>query len=349
MAQYSYLSTPNAEIAAALAKLPSPEDITGRDPAIIKANFLTVVAASNEMKKKLVTLPPDNELRVAERKIPVEDGEIRVLTYIPTPNSRDSTTEPFPLFIWLHGGGWTIGAPEMDDFILRRVCVELKISIVNVEYRTAPEFPFPIPINDCYDAVKWVISNASELNASPKKGLILGGSSAGGNMTAAIALRARDDPFFNKAEGKCITGQFLQFPSTIHPDVIPAEYKSELLSLKQHEYGPVITLKEIYAYLNFYKPDPLSPLFSPLLAPSHKGLAPAYLQICGQDPLRDEGLLYEKVLNKDGVMTKHELYPGYPHGGNLVLPEVRMTKIFEDDFIEGVSWLLQNGHSDVAE
>ncbi|KAI0783543.1 alpha/beta-hydrolase [Abortiporus biennis] len=338
MAQYAHLATPSAEIATALSKLPPPDDTV--DPDALKAGFLVGIAASNAMKRKLITLPNDDELQVKEGKIPVEGGEIRVLTYVPSP--RNSTEESFPLLVWFHGGGWTLGAPEMDDLILRRVCVELKTSVVSVDYRKAPEFPFPIPVNDCYEAMKWSIDNAFHLSASPAQGLLIGGCSAGGNIAAALALRARDDPFFDKNEGKAVTGQFLQVPLVIHPEVVPAQYKSELLSYEQNKDAPILSVKNIYTVLNFYKPDPQSPLFSPLLASSHKGLPPAYLQLCGQDPLRDEGFLYERVLNQSGVKTKFEVYPGYPHGGQHVLLGLEITKKFDDDFVEGVRWLLQN-------
>ncbi|KAI0783539.1 alpha/beta hydrolase fold-domain-containing protein [Abortiporus biennis] len=342
MAQYSHLSTPSAEIADALSKLPPPL-FEGVDPAAMKAGFLNAIAAENAIKKTFMTLPSDDEVRVKEQQIPVEGGQIRVITYIATPSNAPAE-ESFPLLVWFHGGGWTVGGPEMDDLILRRVCFELKISIVNVDYRMAPEFPFPVPVNDCYEAIKWAADHASHLSASTARGLLIGGCSAGGNIAAALALRARDDPYFGKEEGKVITGQFLQVPVVIHPDVIPAEYKSELLSYEQNKNAPVLTAQDMYAFWSFYKPELQSPLFSPLLASSHQGLPPAYVQICGQDPLRDEGFLYEKVLNKNGVKTKLDVYPGYPHGGNYVLPGLEISKKFDDDFVEGVRWLLQNEH-----
>ncbi|KAI0783540.1 Alpha/Beta hydrolase protein [Abortiporus biennis] len=342
MSQYAHLSTPSAELAAALPKL--PPSFPPIDVDTMRASYLTGIHMANSLRLKHTTLPTafaDDQVQVKERKIPVEGGEIRVITYVPTPS--DSTAY-FPLFVWLHGGGWTIGAPEMDDFLLRRVSHELQTSIVSVEYRKSPEFPFPIPINDCYDALKWAVNNASELRASPAQGLILGGCSAGGNMTAALTLRARDDPFF-QGEGKSITGQFLQVPCVVHPDVVPEHYKSELHSYEENPNEPVLSVAAIYKFLEFYKPDPLSPLFSPLLAPSHEGLPPAYFQICGKDPLRDESFLYERVLSKNGVKTKYEAYAGYPHAGSHSLVGLEITKKFENDFVDGVRWLLQSSGS----
>ncbi|KAI0783544.1 Alpha/Beta hydrolase protein [Abortiporus biennis] len=341
MAQYTHLATPSAEIIAALSRLPSPIDTN--DPEAFKAGFLAGLDSSNAIRKTFMTCPPDDELQVTERIIPVDGGEISVLTYVPTP--RDHVKDIFPLFLWIHGGGWSFTILKLDDFMLRRICFELKISIVSVAHRVAPEFPFPVPVNDCYEALKWTVSNDSDLSASPAKGLIIGGCSSGGNIAAALALRARDDPFFNKEGGKAITGQLLQVPAVIHPDVVPTKYKPQLLSYEQCKDAPVLPAKNMYTFLKFYKPDPYSPLFSPLLASSHEGLAPAYLQISGMDPLRDECFLYEKILSESGVITKLDVYPGYIHGGNYTLPGLDITKKYEQDFVEGVRWLLQlNGH-----
>jgi len=126
----------------------------------------------------------------------------------------------------------------MDDTYMRRLCVDLQISILNVQYRLAPEFPFPTGINDAYAALKWAAENTSQLSSSPSKGFIVGGLSAGGNFTAVLSRRARDDPFF---EGRQLTGQLLQVPVIIHPSAYPEEYKAELNSFEQLKEAPFLT------------------------------------------------------------------------------------------------------------
>ncbi|KAI0946573.1 hypothetical protein AcW1_010003 [Taiwanofungus camphoratus] len=146
--------------------------------------------------------------------------------------------------------GWIFGTLDMDDYSLRILCVDLQICIVNVEYRRvvahlfsqpksitgvnlcrlAPEHSFPTGLNDCYAALKWTSNNQRLLSGSSSIGFLLGGQSAGSNLAAVIARRARDDPFFAKHR---ITGHILQIPVVLHADAYPEEYKSELLSLSK--------------------------------------------------------------------------------------------------------------------
>ncbi|KAL4242700.1 AB hydrolase superfamily protein [Abortiporus biennis] len=335
MAHNAHYGTPDPELAAALEKLPPPFEVV--DALESRAKFNNLFGKLVEIQKQHIVLPQENEYELKDRNIPVEGGEIRVRTVVPT--VRSSPTEAFPLLVWFHGGGFVLGNPEMDDVVLRKLSVELKISVVNVDYRLAPEYPFPTPPNDCFEAVKWAVNNASELSASPRKGLIIGGCSAGANITSGLAIRARDDPFFDKEKGTAITGQLMQIPSI---GFIPEQYKSEIYSHEQHKNGHTLTESQRVVFARAYKADPQSPLYSPLLASSHKNLPPAYFQVSGQDLLRDDGLLYEKVLRENGVKTKLDIYPGYPHGGHNMLFGLEITKKFERDFVQGVKWLIDN-------
>jgi acetyl esterase/lipase len=94
-----------------------------------------------------------------------------------------------------------------------------------------------------------------------------------------------------------------------------------------------------------YKPDTKSPLRSPLIFPSHEGLPPAYIQVCGADPLRDEGLIYEQVLREANVRTKLDIFPGLPHGFWSWFPEAGFSKVFQAKTVDGLKWLLGQGES----
>ncbi|KAI0783536.1 alpha/beta-hydrolase [Abortiporus biennis] len=338
MSRYAYLSIRTPELAAELAKLPAPIDPV--DPAASRAAHKATIAPNNEKREKYMDMPPEIDYKIGDHEIPVRGGDsIRVRTIVPIP--KGISHSPFPLFIWFHGGGWIMGAPEMDDLPLIQMSVELNVSIVNVDYRLSPEHPFPIPANDCYDAIKWAATNASELSASPSKGLMIGGCSSGANIAAALAIRARDDPFFNTTPGIKLTGQLIQSPCLVHRT---GRTKFNLLPYEELDNDvPTLSLNQVYLATEYYNPDPTDPLFSPLHASSHKNLAPAYFQIYGFDPLRDEGLLYEQILKKSGVLTKLETYAGYPHAGDHVLAGLEITKKFERDFVGGVRWLIQNG------
>ncbi|KAL4242701.1 AB hydrolase superfamily protein, partial [Abortiporus biennis] len=259
MAHYAHYATPDPELAAALENLPTPFE--GADPLESRAKFNQYFEQLVEQQKIHLVLPAENEYELRDRNIPVQGGEIRVRTVVPT--ARHQSSEPFPLFVWFHGGGFILGNLEMDDLILRKVSVELKVSIVNVDYRLAPEFPFPTPPNDCFEAVKWAVNHASELFASPRNGLIVGGSSAGANITCGLVIRARDDPFFDKEKGTAITGQLLQIPPI---GFIPKQYEAEIYSHQQIKNGNGLTESQRVAFARCYNADLQSTLYSPLLA-----------------------------------------------------------------------------------
>ncbi|KAJ7624713.1 Alpha/Beta hydrolase protein [Roridomyces roridus] len=293
------------------------------------------IAAS--MKNYGVGLPNESTYAVKDQEINVAGppaGKIRVRTLVPTSSEEGKT---YPLYVWFHGGGWTVGNVDMDDYQLRQLCVELQISVVNVEYRLAPEHPTPIPQDDCYTGIKWAVENQVLLSADVKKGFLVGGLSSGGHITAVLAHRARDDPWF---EGRRITGHIMQIPAFCHPDAVPEEYKGSLFSFKQNEVTPGLSVADLEWFYKQLGGSPTSPDVSPLLHPVHAGLPPAVFQICGLDPLRDEGLLYGKILRNDGVKTRVHTYGGVPHGFNYMLPNIAAAKRWEREYREGLRWIL---------
>jgi acetyl esterase/lipase len=209
--------------------------------------------------------------------------------------------------------------------------------------RLAPEHPFPTGINDCWDTLKWLAHNAASLGANPKAGFIIGGASAGGNLSAVIAHIARDEKL-----DPPLTGQYLCVPAVVPPVSVPEKYKAEYISPRENTKDPVLQLSpgdRLYAGLEaILKMDMLSPLFNPMENPNgHRGLPRAYFQICGLDPLRDEGLIYEQVLSQNGVETKLTLYPGFGHMFWTNYPHMERSKQFVKDTLGGIRWLLSAG------
>ncbi|RPD55182.1 hypothetical protein L226DRAFT_575000 [Lentinus tigrinus ALCF2SS1-7] len=278
-------------------------------------------------------LPEPSQYVTFDKRIPVDGGEINA-TYVRPAGGPEDT---YPVLVWFHAGGWMLGGLESDDIHLRTVSVELKLAVLNVDYRHSPEYTFPIPFEDSYTAVKWVVEHAVELKVDLKKGFLVGGDSAGGNMSAAIALKARDDPFFS---GRPLTGQYLREPATVHPDAVPDKYKDELRSFSEFTDTPVLNTKTMNSFLTTYAPQPSDTRISPLLAASHAGLPPAFVQVQEFDPLRDEGKLYEKFLRQAGVPTKLIQYPGCFHAFHYCLPAIPPAVKLDRDAREGLKWLL---------
>ncbi|KAA1470630.1 hypothetical protein DENSPDRAFT_836465 [Dentipellis sp. KUC8613] len=335
MSQYAHLSEVDPEIQPLLAAFPPTPDWGTMEATVIQ-NFFVSQFLPTIMENRRPLLPPESAYKVEDLKIPVDGAEMAVRLLTPTPEGapKDST---YPLFYWVHGGGWMFGNLDSDDFLLRRICVELQISVVNIEYRLAPQHPFPVGLNDSYEGLKWAAAHPEALSASLEKGFILGGQSSGANYAAAIALRARDDPFF---EGRRLTGQVLQIPHVIHAEAYPEKYKDELLSVEQNKAAPILdrpTLDDYYRRLAV-KPTDLE--FSPLLAASHAGLPPTAFQLCGMDPFRDEGFLYAKILGENGVPTKVDVYPGVPHGFHLVFAKSAAAIKYDKELNDGIQWLL---------
>ncbi|KAF7341799.1 Esterase/lipase/thioesterase [Mycena sanguinolenta] len=325
MAQYTHLSAPDPE-------LPTFPRHTGPIPKDY-IPILRQTIASN-VTLDATRIPPESAHTVENRTIAVRGGEIAIRTISPTPLPEEGSV--FPVLVWFHGGGWVAGNLEMDDVNLRILSVELRLSIVNVDYRLAPEHPFPTGLDDCYTAIKWTAENCKSIRGSLDKGFLIGGISAGANFAAAAVHRALKDPFFQKHK---ITGHVLQIPAVVHPAAYPAEYTTELLSYNQNANAPIVSKAAIEFFYGCLNGPPTNPELSPLLA-DHVGLPPLYIQICGLDPLRDEGLLYERVLREQDVRTKLDIYPGVPHGFHALWPGMTASKKWEEDVRAGVRWIL---------
>ncbi|KAI0351134.1 hypothetical protein OH77DRAFT_1430159 [Trametes cingulata] len=281
-------------------------------------------------------LPPESAYTVLNRTVEVDDGQFSVRCLVPVVADERET---FPVLVYIHGGGWSVGSVELDDYFLRILCDKLKLSVVNVEYRLAPEHPFPTPLDDCLAALKWTAQNTSLLKADLQKGFLVGGESSGGNVSAVLAHIARDDPFFRD---RPLTGQLLQEPLVVHPDAHPESLKAELRSLKENADVPPLSEEATRQMIAWYNPPaPTDPRFSPLLYPSHHDLPRAYIQAMGLDPLRDDAVVYEKVLREAGVETKIDVFPGVSHGFHYSFPAIKAAAKVREGTFRGLQWLLR--------
>ncbi|KAI6714934.1 hypothetical protein JHW43_002588 [Diplocarpon mali] len=268
-----------------------------------------------------------------DRQCPVRDGSsIAVRIHKPKRPPSDGC----PIFVVYHGGGFALGGLD-NEVVLCRNFTELGGIAVNVEYRLAPEHPFPIPCEDAYDALKWTAAHFEELGGNPEKGFLVGGISAGANFGAILSHLYRDDEI-----APPLTGSYLSIPACIPDELVPDRYKSVYLSREQNKDAPILNQGTIDIFEELYRPDRTSPLRTPIVHESHQGLPPTYFQICGLDPLRDEALIYEEILrSENGVKTRVDIYPGLPHAFWSWWTTADFSMKLQEDSVKGMKWLLE--------
>ncbi|KAF5530118.1 3-(3-hydroxy-phenyl)propionate 3-hydroxycinnamic acid hydroxylase [Fusarium phyllophilum] len=278
-------------------------------------------------------------LGLSERGMKIPVAGVRELdAYVYAPSSEPPAAS-LPIYLFFHGGGFCIGSRFDDMEANRRITLEAHIVVVSLEYPLAPEHPFPQAVHDGLHALQWIVENANAVHpsASVSKGLIIGGTSAGGNIANAITYLNRDQD--NPVK---VTGQFLSVPPLLPPQVIPNKYKQDYTSFKQTAPVTIPPPGLGKAFIAAYKPDLRSPLFVPFNHPAgHTLIPPTYIQVCGLDSLRDEGLIYAHELRENGVETRVDLYTGLHHHFWQFFPG--LTKHCEKrtrDCIEGILWLL---------
>ena len=213
-----------------------------------------------------------------------------------------ATDEKTPCIVFCHGGGWVIGDLDTHDTICTQLTNASGFTVVSIDYRLAPEHPFPAPLDDCYDGLCWVQKNAAALNIDPEK-IAVAGDSAGGNLAAAVCLKA-------KAEGNSgIAFQLLMYP------VIDFNFDTQ--SYLDNAEGYMLTREGMRWFWDHYVGHNDSggdPLASPIQAKDLTGLPPACVMTAEFDPLRDEGEAYAAALTAAGVDTSVIRYDGMIHG-----------------------------------
>ncbi|KAG4253629.1 hypothetical protein FPRO03_07589 [Fusarium proliferatum] len=253
--------------------------------------------------------------------IPTRDGTMIELKLYKSPSVKENAV----LMYRMHGGGWCLGRHEVDGVDNVYAATNTSIIVVSVDYRTAPEHPFPTPINDCYDGLIWCKNNADRLGVDPEK-IIISGGSAGGQLAASIAL----DCVRHDVTG--IIAQVLHFPSTCHPRFFPTD-KYEYGSYVQNYDDAVLSTINMETVLDAHVPD-AKPDYrhSPLLSESLKGLPPTLIQCGGTDVLRDDSFAYADALKKDGIDVEIHCYAGLPHWFPVILPQTSQSVQFYERY-----------------
>jgi acetyl esterase len=234
------------------------------------------------------------DVATEDRYIPSVAGSRRARFYKPPARGRGA-------LVWFHGGGFVIGSIDSHDGVCRKLAERAGILVVSVDYRLAPEHPFPAATEDAAAVTRWVIENAASLGVDPHR-VAVGGDSAGGNLSALTAITLRDDPI-------PLAFQLLVYPAV---DLTRAE-----ASHRMFREGFILTEESMSWFIERYvesKADYTNPKASPIFEPDLKGLAPALVFTAGFDPLRDEGRAYAARLRDAGNRVEHVEEPGMVHG-----------------------------------
>ena len=285
---------------------------------------LTVPGARELLRNTIAAAPPANDLpelaRVESRNIAGPNGPISVRIYQPHGS-------PLGTCVYFHGGGWVIGDLDQTDATCRRLAGRSNCTIVSVDYRLAPEHPYPQPLDDCWVALLW----AAEAFAGP---LLVAGESAGANLAAACAIRAR------AAGGPALAGQLLAYPVTNH-DFETSSYRQ--IGCRNW----LLSTADMRWFWDHYCPtsvDRDNPEISPLHVETTRGLASAMILVGELDPLRDEGLAYARRLAEGGVTVSLRCDASMPHG---YLAAAATVAAAAEALADAVRWMrIRVGNSD---
>ncbi len=256
-------------------------------PEQARASFLALRALAG---------PPEPVARIEERRIPGSQAEIPIRLYAPT------SDQPLPVTLYFHGGGFVIGNLDSHDNVCRILANRTPTIVVSVDYRLAPEHPFPAAPIDAYDALQWTAAHAAEIGGDPAR-IAVAGDSAGGNLATVAALMARN------RKGKLPLFQLLVYPVTDATHSQP--------SYETYGEGYLLTKETMQWFLRHYVPadqDRRHPYLSPLFEKNLSGLPPVHIIVAEYDPLRDEGTAYAQRLEAAGVTASVSCYAGMLHG-----------------------------------
>ncbi|PJI07569.1 MULTISPECIES: alpha/beta hydrolase [Clostridium] len=279
------------------------------------------------MMRKL-TIPTIEKLpNVLTTTCMISGPESELLVKIYEPNNRKNTN--LPVVFWIHGGGYVMGHPDGDDALCECFVTEINCVVISIDYRLAPEHKYPAAIEDCYAGLKWTINNAEKLKIDISR-IAIAGASAGGGLTAALALMVRDrgeiEVAFQAPLYPMLDDRNVTFSShEINEENLPKAWNREANEIAWKMYLGDKDSNEISYYA------------APARAKYLTGLPPAYIFIGQLDPFRDETLEYVSRLAKAGVPVEFHLYPGCFHGFDSIFNDAEISKQARSGFIDALS------------
>jgi acetyl esterase/lipase len=319
----NFLDQLDPELRAVVEKLPT-------DRPLDLNNIPTARAKMNKMVTALLaTFPPVEGVTSQDQSAPgaKEDPAVRVRVYRP-----DDQPSKLPALLWIHGGGYVMGDIDQDDRLMKQLVKRIGCVAVSVDYRLAPENPFPAPVEDCYAGLKWLFAHADELGVEPTR-IAIGGASGGGGLAAGLALMARD-----RGEVQ-VAFQLLIYPMIDDRNVTPASYAITDPRMWHRESNRLGW--KAYLGRDGGGAD-VSPYAAASRAKDLSKLPPAYIPVGALDLFVDENIEYAQRLIQAGVPTELHVYPGAFHGFDVFAPSAKVSKQFKADRDDALKRALHN-------
>ncbi|ETS84327.1 hypothetical protein PFICI_02352 [Pestalotiopsis fici W106-1] len=340
MCDFSVYGTPSPEWIAGASNLPSflpqVESIVEWRKIFNAQREATVAEEFKSVK---------TQVRIQDYSIPTRDGSsIGARCYWPI-NAEPGKS--LPVYMHLLGGGFIFGSLATEDAICARIAINTQIIVLSIEARHTPEHSYPTAWNDTNDAFDWLHDHIEELGGNAHQ-VIIGGQSSGGQLAASLVLKRNLD---SSSERPAIAGQLLMVPclvsmSCYEPQLAKLKSK-DISSYEQNRFAPLAPLTVCRFFEELLEID--DPQVDDIeLNPGNatpdqvQGLPPTMFLITGWDPMRDEGLLYAKMLVEAGVPVDIHMFPGLPHNFRRVLNNVPESARWDRTIERGIQWLLSN-------
>lgn len=260
--------------------------------------------------------PPIDGVTTEDARAPRADGEVAVRIYRPS-----SGRAPLPTLLWMHPGGYVIGSIELDDLMARQLAKDVQCAVVSVEYRLAPEHPFPLPLEDCFAVLEWLSKKGATAGLDPTR-IAVGGASAGGGLAAGLALLARDrggpQPCFQLLIYPAINDRNIEQVSARVPENLFWSRENTLIGWRAYLSGKQASAD-------------VPPPAAALRAKDLSGLPAAYIAIGALDMFVPDCLAYAQRLIDAGVATELRLYPGAFHAFDAFAPMAQVSQSFVAD------------------
>lgn len=297
------------------------------------------------IKAALMTHTLDSSLEEYEIDVPMSDGWKHKATVVRRKTCSQSESTPTtnsnrPLIVLFHGGGFCAGSANLLIRPARDFAKAFDAVVVSCTYRLSPEHKFPLHFDDAMDTVKWLANHTqdSEIGAHTEAGFIIGGQSAGASLAATVLQHMQESEMGLRA-----TGGYICIPLLLTDAILPPQYKDIWTSRDENcNKLPLLSAEGVAKMVAAMGAEVQSPKFSPFSAARpHRDLPRIYVQVGKLDPLRDDGLVYERALRDSGVETRLECYDDIGHDTWSIFSNEQSPKDFAKNSLAAMEWLLK--------